>query len=163
MLCDDWPGIDDCFEPEKEIVVVKDAEGVVNALRRYDDTARKGLDRHSTRGHCGTTRMLSGRRRRRLRLPSRWQSARLWPGEMIGAHMNIVIYGLTITSSWGNGHATTYRSLAKALKRRGHTVQFIEKDVEWYRSNRDLPQPEFCAVQLYSDWNGRQMSGAGQR
>jgi spore maturation protein CgeB len=67
--------------------------------------------------------------------------------------MNIVIYGLTITSSWGNGHATTYRSLAKALKRRGHTVQFIEKDVEWYRSNRDLPQPEFCTVQLYSDWN----------
>jgi spore maturation protein CgeB len=67
--------------------------------------------------------------------------------------MKIVIYGLTITSSWGNGHATTYRSLAKALKRRGHTVQFVEKDVEWYRSNRDLPQPEFCTVQLYSDWN----------
>jgi spore maturation protein CgeB len=43
MLCDDWPGIDDCFEPEKEIVVVKDAEGVVNALRRYDDRARKKI------------------------------------------------------------------------------------------------------------------------
>jgi spore maturation protein CgeB len=43
MLCDDWPGIDDCFEPEKEIVVVKDAEGVVNALRRYDDRARKRI------------------------------------------------------------------------------------------------------------------------
>jgi spore maturation protein CgeB len=67
--------------------------------------------------------------------------------------MNIVIYGLTITSSWGNGHATTYRSLAKALKRRGHTVRFIEKDVEWYRSNRDLPHPDFCTVQLYSDWS----------
>ena len=67
--------------------------------------------------------------------------------------MRIAIYGLTITSSWGNGHATTYRSLAKALKRRGHSVQFIEKDVEWYRSNRDMPQPEFCTVQLYSDWD----------
>jgi spore maturation protein CgeB len=43
MLCDDWPGIDDCFKPEKEIVVVRDAEGVVEALQRYDDTARKKI------------------------------------------------------------------------------------------------------------------------
>jgi len=66
--------------------------------------------------------------------------------------MRIVIYGLTITSSWGNGHATTYRSLVKALAARGHSVQFVEKDVEWYRSNRDLPQPGFCTVQLYDNW-----------
>lgn len=67
--------------------------------------------------------------------------------------MKIVIYGLTITSSWGNGHATTYRSLVKALARAGHHVHFIEKDVEWYRNNRDLPDPEFCTVQLYETWN----------
>ena len=66
--------------------------------------------------------------------------------------MKIVVYGLTITSSWGNGHATTYRSLLKALARRGHTIHFIEKDVEWYRNNRDLPRPDFCTVQLYSEW-----------
>jgi len=66
--------------------------------------------------------------------------------------MKIVIFGLTITSSWGNGHATTYRSLVKALARKGHTVHFIEKDVEWYRNNRDLPQPEFCSVSLYEQW-----------
>ena len=66
--------------------------------------------------------------------------------------MKIVIYGLTITSSWGNGHGTTYRSLVKALAKRGHTVHFIERDVEWYRSNRDLPEPEFCTVQIYDDW-----------
>ena len=67
--------------------------------------------------------------------------------------MKIVICGLTITSSWGNGHATTYRSLVKALARRGHKILFIEKDVEWYRSNRDLPNPEFCTVRLYDQWN----------
>lgn len=67
--------------------------------------------------------------------------------------MKIVIYGLTITSSWGNGHATTYRSLLKALARRGHHIHFVEKDVEWYRSNRDLPEPEFCTVHLYEDWD----------
>ncbi len=66
--------------------------------------------------------------------------------------MKIVIYGLTITSSWGNGHATTYRSLCKALARRGHTITFVERDVEWYRSNRDLPTPPFCKVRLYEDW-----------
>lgn len=66
--------------------------------------------------------------------------------------MKIVIYGLTVTSSWGNGHATTYRSLLKALRRRGHQIHFVERDVEWYRSNRDLPEPEFCTVHLYSSW-----------
>jgi len=66
--------------------------------------------------------------------------------------VKIVIYGLTITSSWGNGHATTYRSLCKALARRGHRIHFVERDVEWYRSNRDLPAPTFCTVHLYEDW-----------
>ena len=66
--------------------------------------------------------------------------------------MKIVVYGLTVTSSWGNGHATTYRSLLKALARRGHRIDFVEKDVEWYRSNRDLPDPAFCKVHLYEDW-----------
>jgi spore maturation protein CgeB len=66
--------------------------------------------------------------------------------------MKIVIYGLTITSSWGNGHAATYRSLAKALAHKGHKIYFVEKDAEWYRNNRDLPEPEFCTVRLYEQW-----------
>lgn len=66
--------------------------------------------------------------------------------------MKLVVYGLSITSSWGNGHATTYRALLRALARRGHRVHFIEKDVEWYRSHRDLPAPQFCTVQLYEFW-----------
>src|SRR5581483_10760521 len=67
--------------------------------------------------------------------------------------MKLVVYGLTVTSSWGNGHATTYRSLLKALHRRGHEIHFVEKDVEWYRNNRDLPEPDFCAVRLYDSWD----------
>lgn len=66
--------------------------------------------------------------------------------------MKLVFYGLTVTSSWGNGHATTYRSLFKALAAKGHKIHFVEKDVEWYRSNRDLPHPEFCSVTLYEGW-----------
>jgi spore maturation protein CgeB len=63
--------------------------------------------------------------------------------------LDIVIVGLTITSSWGNGHATTYRGLAKALSRRGHRVTFLERDVPWYSQHRDLPDPSYCRVELY--------------
>ena len=67
--------------------------------------------------------------------------------------MKIVICGLSVTSTWGNGHGTTYRALLRALKRLGHDIVFFEKDVEWYASNRDLPNPDFCRVQLYADWS----------
>jgi len=74
--------------------------------------------------------------------------------------MKITFLGLTITSSWGNGHATTYRSLLKALARRGHHLVFFEKDVEWYRSNRDLPRASWCDILLYRDWPRRGRSPA---
>jgi len=63
--------------------------------------------------------------------------------------LNIVIFGLSITSSWGNGHATTFRGLVKALHHRGHSITFFEKDVPWYADNRDLPSPPFCETILY--------------
>jgi spore maturation protein CgeB len=66
--------------------------------------------------------------------------------------MKILVLGLTVTSSWGNGHATTYRALLKALARRRHIICFVEKDVEWYRNHRDLPHPDFCKLLLYQDW-----------
>ena len=53
--------------------------------------------------------------------------------------MRIVFVGLSITSSWGNGHATNYRSLTRALRERGHDVTFLERDVPWYASQRDAP------------------------
>lgn len=65
--------------------------------------------------------------------------------------LDIVVFGLSITSAWGNGHATTYRALARALADRGHRVRFFERDAQWYASNRDLPHPPYCGVQLYSN------------
>jgi spore maturation protein CgeB len=65
--------------------------------------------------------------------------------------VNYVFLGLSITSAWGNGHATTYRSLIRELSRRGHTVTFLERDVSWYAEHRDLPVPEFCTTYLYRD------------
>jgi spore maturation protein CgeB len=62
---------------------------------------------------------------------------------------DIVILGLSITSSWGNGHATTYRSLVRGLAARGHRVLFLERDREWYAGNRDEPHPDGCATIVY--------------
>jgi spore maturation protein CgeB len=63
--------------------------------------------------------------------------------------LSIVILGLSITSSWGNGHATTYRGLVMELARRGHAVTFLERDVPWYARHRDLPQPPWGRTHLY--------------
>jgi len=65
--------------------------------------------------------------------------------------MKIVILGLSITSSWGNGHATTYRGLVRALVESGHEVLFLERDVPWYAANRDLPNPPYGRTRLYRD------------
>jgi spore maturation protein CgeB len=51
--------------------------------------------------------------------------------------MHFVIFGLTISSSWGNGHATLWRGLLKAMARRNHTVTFYERDAPYYSSTRD--------------------------
>ena len=65
------------------------------------------------------------------------------------APLRIVVLGLSITSSWGNGHATNFRGLLSALAARGHDVLFLERDVPWYAEHRDLPDPPFGRTHLY--------------
>lgn len=67
--------------------------------------------------------------------------------------MRIVVFGLTISSSWGNGHATIWRGLARALGRRGHTVAFFERDVPYYAKHRDWRSLDGCTLFLYGDWD----------
>ncbi len=66
--------------------------------------------------------------------------------------MRFAIFGLTVTSAWANGHATTWRGLLKALKRDGHAVTFFERDVPYYAAERDVPDPDFCELVLYDSW-----------
>lgn len=67
--------------------------------------------------------------------------------------MKLVVFGLSISSSWGNGHATTYRALLRAFAARGHEVVFWEWDAPWYGGeHRDLPEPDFCRLVLYPRW-----------
>ena len=64
--------------------------------------------------------------------------------------MKIVILGLSITSSWGNGHATTFRGLVRELTALGHEVLFLERDAPWYAENRDMPSPPWGRTALYA-------------
>jgi spore maturation protein CgeB len=72
------------------------------------------------------------------------------PGDQ-GA-MKFVIFGLTISSSWGNGHATLWRGLVRALIARGHEVVFFERDVPYYADTRDLWEIPGGELVLYGEW-----------
>ena len=65
--------------------------------------------------------------------------------------MRLVVLGLSLSSSWGNGHATTFRALLEAFAERGHDILFLERDVPWYRTQRDLEDPAYCRLAFYSD------------
>src|SRR5437762_1816704 len=66
--------------------------------------------------------------------------------------MKLVIFGLSISSSWGNGHATIWRGLCGALARQKHRVTFFERDASYYAAHRDLPSPQGYELVLYHDW-----------
>lgn len=66
--------------------------------------------------------------------------------------MKIVIFGLTISSSWGNGHATVWRGLLRELTRRGHYIVFFERDVPYYATHRDLAFLPGGLLRIYNSW-----------
>jgi spore maturation protein CgeB len=68
--------------------------------------------------------------------------------------MRIVVFGLSVSSSWGNGHATLWRGLLRALARAGHRVDFFERDVPYYAAHRDLTSLPNGDLVLYHDWDG---------
>jgi spore maturation protein CgeB len=71
----------------------------------------------------------------------------------MGPCVKLVVFGLSISSSWGNGHATLWRGLCGALIRRGHRVVFFERNRPWYAENRDLTAlPEGGRLALYASW-----------
>ncbi|HEY6916106.1 MAG TPA: glycosyltransferase, partial [Allosphingosinicella sp.] len=82
-------------------------------------------------------------------------------GGMSAAPMRVVVLGLSLSSAWGNGHATTYRALLKEFAARGHDILFLERDVPWYSGgNRDLADADYCRLSFYTsledleDWKG---------
>ncbi len=79
--------------------------------------------------------------------------------------MKLTFFGLTISSSWGNGHATPYRAMIRALHRMGHQIHFFEKDAPYYSSRRDFDACDYCTLVLYEDWDavrGRALAVAAE-
>jgi spore maturation protein CgeB len=67
--------------------------------------------------------------------------------------MRFVVFGLTVSSSWGNGHATLWRGLWRALVERGHGLVFFERDVPYYAEHRDVTQLPGGELVLYREWD----------
>ena len=67
--------------------------------------------------------------------------------------MKLVVFGLSVSSSWGNGHAVLWRALIRALAAQGHRTVFFERDVPWYAEHRDLTEIDGGRLVLYADWD----------
>jgi spore maturation protein CgeB len=67
--------------------------------------------------------------------------------------MKLVIFGLTVTSSWGNGHATIWRGILSSLATLGHEVTFFERNVPYYAAHRDQHRSSEYTIELYDDWH----------
>jgi spore maturation protein CgeB len=76
--------------------------------------------------------------------------------------MKLVIFGLAVSSSWGNGHATLWRGLARALRQRGHTVVFFERDRPFYAAHRDQPEVPGMELIIYPDWESVRARAASE-
>lgn len=66
--------------------------------------------------------------------------------------MKLVVFGLSVSSAWGNGHATLWRGLLRSLARRGHEAVFFEKDAPYYAEHRDLPRGDGYEIVVYPSW-----------
>jgi spore maturation protein CgeB len=74
--------------------------------------------------------------------------------------VRLVVFGLAVSSSWGNGHATLWRGLARALHRRGHRVDFFERDTPYYAAHRDLTDVPGMRLHLYGSWDAARADAA---
>ncbi len=148
LISDRWVGIEQFLEPETEILLADSGAEVVEQLQKLTP------DRAAAIGHRAQARMLAEHTyaHRALDVEAALAALPARRRRTIGRpKLDVVVLGLALTSSWANGHATTYRALLRELARRGHAISFLERDREWYAAHRDLPNPDFCEVGLYAD------------
>src|SRR5947207_11084481 len=70
--------------------------------------------------------------------------------ERVAAGMKISFFGSSLISAYWNGAATYYRGLIRALAKRGHVITFYESDAFDRQAHRDLPNPDWAKVVVYS-------------
>ena len=172
LITDAWEGIEQFLTPGEEVLVARGGEEVARHLRALTDERARDigerarariLAQHTYAHRAADVERALGAMAGRGRGPVTGFNGGNGGGDANGGdgggkavsppaadtRLDIVILGLSITSSWGNGHATTYRSLMRALCARGHRVLFLERDMPWYADNRDLPEPPYGRTVLY--------------
>lgn len=181
LITDDWEGVEQFLEPGEEVLIARSGEEVAEQLRQLTPEralsigmrARHRMRREHTYAHraldveaaldvlkpvARSSARSSGLRGRGETAERRASAPSVAPGAERAREaaasapgMDVVVLGLSLSSSWGNGHATTYRALLRALDARGHRVLFLERDVPWYANHRDLPRPSYARLELYRD------------
>ena len=153
VITDAWVGIEQFLEPGREVLVARDGGEVARLAagltpgraHAIGARAQARLFREHTYAHRALdVEAALGDLPRRIAAQGAAQAHNYQP-------LRMVILGLSITSSWGNGHATTYRSLVRALAAQGHDVTFLERDVPWYAPHRDLEAAPYARIALYAD------------
>ncbi|HUR46902.1 MAG TPA: glycosyltransferase [Candidatus Saccharimonadales bacterium] len=64
--------------------------------------------------------------------------------------LKIAFFGSSLVSAYWNGAATYYRGIVRALHERGHQVTFYEPDAFSRQEHRDIADPEWAEVVVYS-------------
>lgn len=149
LITDAWQGIGQFFEPGSEILVASSGEQVTELVAGLSPIEARQI---GARAHARV--MADHTYRHRAQDVERALGVSVAPPRRRApapSELRMVFLGLSITSSWGNGHATTYRGLIRELCARGHEVLFLERDVPWYADNRDLPHPPYGRTELYAD------------
>jgi|GEM_PF-35063 len=176
LITDAWDGIEAFLEPATEVLVAVNGEQVIEHLQRLTPHRAQQIGQAARlrvlREHTYAIRakqldeVLQGRQQV-IRTPAAKMNetaqlhqepfednVRVTNETAAGVAeskqaMDIVILGLSVTSSWGNGHATTFRALIRGLTQRGHRVLFLERDMPWYAAQRDQWQCSGCTIELY--------------
>ncbi len=146
LITDEWVGIENFLEPDHEVLVAADGDQVARHVRALTPAKARAI---GDRAHDRMLREHTYAHRARDVEAALGERTRPIRGDAGDRTLSFVFLGLSITSSWGNGHATTYRSLVRELAARGHDVLFLERDVPWYAENRDLSQPPYGRTSLY--------------
>ena len=146
LITDAWEGLAQFLEPEREVLVARGGDDVAEHVRRLTAPAARAI------GERARARVLAEHTyaHRAIDVETTLGALRRAPSPSPDRPLRFVILGLSITSTWGNGHATVYRALVRELTALGHDVLFLERDVPWYASNRDLPRPPYGRTALYA-------------
>ncbi len=158
VITDAWSGLSAFLEPGEEVLVASSGDEVAAHLealtparaRMLGERAAARMLRQHTYAHRALDVEAALGETRRAAAGAAAAAPASAPAPARGDRpLSIVILGLSITSAWGNGHATTYRALVRELCARGHDVLFLERDVPWYARHRDLERPPYARTELY--------------